>query len=301
MIVIFSGLPGSGKSYKLGKTVVGLLYANRKRYEKAYTAWAKRAEPDEPAPVKRPLWTNLKLAPQVEEEFKGYIEYWTDLRQLTPLRDCDVIIDEVATYFDARLWETLSLEMRRWLAQHRKFGIEIYGTTQDFAQVDKAFRRLTSDLVYLSKLMGSRDISATRSPPKFVWGICLVRYLDPTVYDELKSKFGATGIPKFMFITRAGVNLFDTRAEVQLSSALPLRHIEIELKAYSARPRAPLKITRIKKAYVGHFRHHSSYHLDVYGHGDDSHSNYRNHCGRHSRSLGPRLRYPPSAEVHHGT
>jgi len=212
MIVVFTGLPGSGKSYKLGRTCVDILYRNRKYLQKHGTA--------------RVLWTNLKLAPQVEQEFAGLIQYWTDLKQLTPLRDADVVIDEVATYFDARLWETLSLEMRRWLAQHRKFGIEIYGTSQDFAQVDKAFRRLTSDLLYLTKLIGSRDISATKPPPKWVWGISMVRHLDPTVYDEQKSKFAATGLPNFMLITREGTQIFDTRAEVKMSNALPLKHIE---------------------------------------------------------------------------
>lgn len=212
MIVIFTGLPGSGKSFKLGRTAIELLYRNARHARKTG--------------IRRVLWTNLKLSAAVEKEFAGGIEYWTDLRQLTPLRDCDVLIDEVATYFDARLWETLSLEMRRWLSQHRKFGIEIYGTSQDFAQVDKAFRRLTSDLLYLTKLIGSRDISATRSPPRFVWGISLVRHLDPTVYDEQKSKFGSTGIPSFMLISRKGTTLFDTRAEVALSSALPMKHIE---------------------------------------------------------------------------
>jgi len=212
MIVIFTGLPGSGKSYKLGRTVIDVLYRNRFYFEKH----GKR----------RMLWTNLQLSPHVEAEFDGFFQYWTDLRQLTPLRDVDVIIDEVATYFDARLWETLSLEMRRWLAQHRKFGIEIYGTSQDFAQVDKAFRRLTSDLLYLTKIAGSRDISATRPDPKFIWGISLVRTLDPTKYDEQKSKFESEGLPKFMVISRAGTAIFDTRAEVKLSSALPLKHIE---------------------------------------------------------------------------
>lgn len=212
MIVIFTGLPGSGKSYKLGRTAIEILYRNQKIYKKTG--------------VLRQLFTNLQLSLEVEQEFTGQIVYWTDLRQLTPLRDCDVLIDEVATYFDARLWETLSLEMRRWLAQHRKFGIEIYGTSQDFAQVDKAFRRLTSDLVYITKIAGSRDISATRPNPKYIWGVSLVRDLDPQVYDELKSKFSARGLPKFMLISRKGTTIFDTRAEVKLSSALPMKHIE---------------------------------------------------------------------------
>jgi len=234
-INIFTGLPGSGKSYKLARTVVDILYRNRGFYDKRLKEFNKNPDNFVPEgqllpvpPERRMLPTNLKLTAAVEEEFRPFIHYWTDLRQLTKLKDCDVIIDEVATYFDARLWETLSLEMRRWLAQHRKFGVEIYGTSQDFAQVDKAFRRLTSGLLYLSKITGSRDISATRPPPKYIWGVVLVRELDPTVYDELKSKFGSTGLPRFMFITKKGINIFDTRAEVALSDALPLKHIKKE-------------------------------------------------------------------------
>jgi hypothetical protein len=232
-IAIFTGLPGSGKSYKLGRTVVDILYRNKRAHEKALDKyWARRLPPlfsgKLTEPQRRLVWTNLQLAGAVEAEFRGYVRYWTDLRQLTPLRDADVIIDEVATYFDARLWETLSLEMRRWLAQHRKFGIEIYGTSQDFAQVDKAFRRLTSDLLYLTKIAGSRDISATKAPPKYIWGIAFVRTLDPTIYDELKSKFGNGGMPSFMLITRKGTEIFDTRAEVKLSDALPMKHIHKE-------------------------------------------------------------------------
>jgi len=236
MIAVFTGLPGAGKSYKLGETLVSVLYRNRSYYEKRYKIWHeyslecdKRGIPHnkrKPAPERRMLYTNLQFKPAVQQEFADYIRYWVDLRELTPLRDCDVAIDEIATYFDARLWETLSLEMRRWLAQHRKFGIEIYGTAQDFAQTDKAFRRLTSDLLYLTKVIGSGDISPTRPAPKYIWGLVMVRRLDPTVYDEQKSKFQSEGFPSFMFIGRGGTEIFDTRAEVKMSQALPLKHIE---------------------------------------------------------------------------
>jgi len=212
MIVVFTGLPGSGKSLKLAQTVIDVLYRNQR--------WEKKTG------VRRKVYSNLKMSEEVEAEFGDYIEYWADLKTLPPLRDVDVVIDEVSTYFDSRLWETLSLEMRRWLAQHRKMGIEIYGTAQDFAQVDKAFRRLTSDLLYLTKLIGSADISPTRPPPRFIWGITFIQTLDPQRYDEEKSKFANSGIPKFMFITRLRTSIFDTRAEVKLSKALPLKHLE---------------------------------------------------------------------------
>jgi len=225
MIVVFSGLPGSGKSLKLADTLVNLLYRNRKLYEKALRMYEQGLL--EEKPIRRVLWTNLRFTDKVNNEFPEYIQYWTDLRQLTVLRDVDVAIDEIATYFDARLWETLSLEMRRWLAQHRKFGIEIYGTAQDFAQTDKAFRRLTSHLFLLRKIIGSGDISPTRPAPKYIWGVVVVRELDPTTYDEQKSKFVGQGVfPSFMTITRAATEIFDTRAEVRMSQALPLKHLE---------------------------------------------------------------------------
>ncbi len=228
MIIIYSGLPGSGKSYRLARQAVRILYRNKKAYEKTG--------------VRRQLWSNLKFAETVEQEFgvtrhakdlfeaekisTGFITYWTDLEQLTAVRDCDVLMDEVGTYFDSRLWADLPQEVRRWAAQHRKFGIDIFGTAQDFAQIDKSFRRLTSDLLYLTKIIGSRDISSTRPPPKFIWGVTFVRRLDPTVYDELKSKFASTGLPQFMIIDRRGVEVFDTRAEVAFSKDVPLRHID---------------------------------------------------------------------------
>jgi len=236
MIAVFTGLPGSGKSLKLADTLVNVLYRNRNHYEKAKKKYVlqmnraiKAGEPTQgiTPPIKRILWTNLKFKPKVEEEFPDYIKYWTDLKQLIPLRDVDIAIDEIATYFDSRLWETLSLEMRRFLAQHRKFGVEIYGTAQDFAQTDKAFRRLTSHLFLLRKIIGSGDISPTRPAPRWIWGVVVVRELDPTVYDEQKSKFGGGGmIPSFMTITRAATEIFDTRAEVRLSQTMPLKHIE---------------------------------------------------------------------------
>jgi len=212
MIIIYSGLPGSGKSYRLARQAARILYRNKRTFEKT----GKR----------RLLYSNLKFGDAFEREFDGFFEYYTDLENLVPLRDCDVLMDEVGTYFDSRLWADLPQEVRRWAAQHRKFGIDIFGTAQDFAQIDKSFRRLTSDLLYLTKVVGSRDISSTRPPPKVIWGITFVRRLDPTVYDELKSKFASTGLPQFMIIDRRGVDIFDTRAEVAFSKDVPLRHID---------------------------------------------------------------------------
>jgi len=212
MIVLFTGLPGAGKSFKMAKTVIEVLYRNKKWYEKSG--------------IKRLAYTNLKLSAEVEEEFKGFIQYWTEPAELVALRDCDVFWDEVATHLDSTQWQNMSLEIKRWLQQHRKFGIEIYGTTQDFAMIDKSMRRLTSDLLYLSKLFGSRDKSSTRPPVKRVWGLIMVQKFDPVTYEEDNKK--QVGFPSFMLLDNSALRIYDTTAEVKMGKYPPLNHIERE-------------------------------------------------------------------------
>jgi len=219
MIAVITGLPGAGKSLKLARIVIDLLERNRKWFE----------NPKNTEKKKRILYTNLKLSKEVMEEYKGYIQEWVDAAELVRTRDVDVIWDELATAMDATQWQNMSLELKRWLQQHRKFGIEIYGTSQDFAQVDKSFRRLVSDLIHISKLFGSRDKSNTTPNVKHIWGLCFIKTLDPQKYNEEKSKFENTGtLPKFMWISKRDIAVYDTTAEVKMGKYPPLRHITRE-------------------------------------------------------------------------
>jgi len=87
-------------------------------------------------------------------------------------------------------------------------------------------RRLTSDLLLLTKVIGSPDPSPTRPKVKHVWGLVLIRTLDPQKYDEAASKFEAYGfMPKIMWISRKFVDVYDTRQEILQGKYPPLRHI----------------------------------------------------------------------------
>lgn len=217
MILVISGLPGSGKSLKLAKISLDVLWRNRK--------WEKSKH--NPEHKKRYLYTNLEFSDWVMEEYGDLIRPWIDTDQLTPLRDADVIWDEMAAALDNTNWQNMGLELKRWLQQHRKFGVEIYATAQDFAQVDKSARRLVTDLLYLTKVIGSPDPSPTLPPVKYVWGLVMVRALDPTRYDEQRSKFENSGdLPKFFLINKRDTEVYDMRAEVGVGSYPPLRHIE---------------------------------------------------------------------------
>jgi len=216
MKTIYSGLESSGKSLRLAKVVADLVYRNSKWREESGIA--------------RPIISNLKFSADFEEWAKEMgvpITYWKNLDELIEYRDADIIIDEVGTYFDARLWADLSLDVRRWLTQGAKTGIEIYGSAQDFAQVDLAFRRLVNHLYHITKLFGSGRPSPTKPPVKRIWGVCSMRELNPREYKEDKKSFDKTSVfPTFFLIERRYCEIFDTTQKIDRSTPPPYKHIE---------------------------------------------------------------------------
>jgi len=217
MKISFTGLPGSGKSAKLGQVALECLVENEKI--------AKRSEGN----IKRTVWSNMKFTDKVHQAFPEpwQIQYWEDRTQLITLRDCDLIIDEEQIYFDAQEWQMMSAAEKRFFQQHRRYGVDIYAASQDFAQVDKSIRRITSKLYYLQKIVGTRDISSTRPNPRFVFAVSLVLEMDPQIYDETISKMpGVSEIASLMFITKKSTEVFNTREEIVTSEYAPLRKIK---------------------------------------------------------------------------
>jgi len=216
MKTIYSGLESSGKSLRLAKVAADLVHRN--------AAWMKKSG------VERPIFSNIRFKQHFEEYAIGLgvpIHYWTNLDELIKLDNADIIIDEVGTYFDSRLWADLSLDVRRWLTQGAKTGIEIYGSAQDFAQVDLAFRRLVNHLYHIVKLVGSPRPAATRPPVKRIWGICSMRELNPREYKEDKKSFDKTAIfPSFFLIEKQYCDIFDTTQKILRSKNVPLKHSE---------------------------------------------------------------------------
>jgi len=219
MKVIYSGLESSGKSLQLAQRAVELVYRNRK--------WAKRVG------KVRPIVSNMRFSQSFEDwaikEQGVPIVYWRDLDELIGYTEADIICDEVGNYFDARMWADLSLDVRRWLTQGAKQGIEFYGGAQDFAQVDKAFRRLVQpgDLIHITKLLGSRRPSATKPAVKYIWGLCMVRKLNPQGYEEDKKDFSSSSIfPTFFLIQKKYCEIFFTGQKLERSLPPLMKHIE---------------------------------------------------------------------------
>lgn len=211
-IQIASGIPGSGKSTWLADRSLFLLKRNKRYFKKSG--------------IRRLVVSNLKFSKKVEKEFEGFLEYWTDTAQLVKKRDCDIIFDEVATYLDSTQWERVPLEFKRWLQLHRHFGIEIYGTTQDFPMIDISMRRLVKRLYLAIKIIGSRDISATRPPIKNPWGVIFLREVarESFIKDQVEYKYTSI-FPEILFISKGLVGAFDTTQELEPGKYPPLQHI----------------------------------------------------------------------------
>jgi len=208
-ITVITGRPSAGKSLRLAATMVEILERN--------ITWYKLSG------VRRLVVSNLKLTPKYEHKYEGFFRYWTEPSELVHLRDVDVFWDEIATHLDSSQFANLPLEIKRWLQQHAKVGVEIFGTTQDFAMIDVSMRRMTSDLYYLVKLLGSRRPSNTRPPVRTVWGVIAVYELDAVGYKEGVTVMGSGWFTP-MFITKKNTEVFDTLQKIEPGEMPPLRH-----------------------------------------------------------------------------
>jgi len=208
-ISVITGRPSAGKSLRLAMTLVEVLERN--------VNWYKQSK------IRRLVVTNLKLTPKYERKYEGFFKYWSEPAELVMLQDVDVFWDEIATHLDSSQFANLPLEIKRWLQQHAKVGVEIYGTTQDFAMIDVSMRRMTSELTYLVKLIGSRRPSNTRPPVKWIWGVIAVYDVDAVGYKEGVSVMGQGWFTP-MFITKKNTEVFDTLQKIEPGEMPPRRH-----------------------------------------------------------------------------
>jgi len=82
---------------------------------------------------------------------------------------------------------------------------------------------LVGNLVYLTKIVGSRDPSATTPPPRWIWGVVAKVYLDPRNYQEDR-KLTSGVFAGFIFINRKGVELYSMHNDIKPGKYPPLQH-----------------------------------------------------------------------------
>lgn len=211
---IYTGIESSGKSLQLAREAYDVMNRNSKWYD----ITGKH----------RPIVTNTPFSSSFIELCRSKnvpIEEWHDLEEIIYREECDVFIDEIIKYFDARLWANLSLDTKHWLTQGAKSGIHVYGAAQDFSQVDKSFRLLCNEVFQVSKVMGSPRPMKTRPPIKRIWGICMLRRVSPTSFKGDTASMETIGMPSFFLIDKKDCEIFDTSVKIKPSKPAPLKKI----------------------------------------------------------------------------
>ena len=120
MIKAYFGVPGCGKS----TTLVKEYRKNRKKYKHIYT-----------------INIDIKGCKRIEKE---------DLEKYK-FSDSLILWDEITMDADNREYKSFSKPLRDFFLLHRHMGVDIIYATQNFENVDKKIRDLTSELWYMSK------------------------------------------------------------------------------------------------------------------------------------------------------
>jgi len=137
MVEGFIGLPGSGKTYLLAKKGIDDLKKGKEVYANFSLKGAKR-------------FTKLS---QVINIIKSKLISKEKINMT-------ILIDEINLSFPSRMWNKVPGWVLYFFSQTRKFGLDIYYTSQALARVDKVIREI-SNFVWIVKpiLFGWRRAS----------------------------------------------------------------------------------------------------------------------------------------------
>jgi len=225
--VVYTGRPGAGKSSKFADKMVAVMLRNKAWYERLYMYPI-----DGFIPIKRKVYTNSPIKKEVIEKLglKDYYGEFRGIHQALNLRDCDIFWDEMQVDCHIDQDQKLPRQAFEFFQQHRKLGLEIYATSQDFAQLTKGVRRTVMHLVYYVKIIGSRNPSATRPPVKKPFLLSLGFTLDPALYEEDSSKkglgFDLSTFPEIMYLNAEKLLRYSTGYIITQGDLPPFQHYE---------------------------------------------------------------------------
>jgi len=206
MKVIYTGLESSGKSLLLSQAAEKIRIRNANWFRKTR--------------LPRTMFFNMPMSEKFKESVERCGIIYREYRQLEEIlftEEADIFIDEILKFFPANGSSSLSNEQLHFLTQGAKSGIHIYGTSQDFSQVHKQFRRLVTEVYIVTKIVGSRRPMKTAPPAKRIWGLCYMRSVDPQRFNGDMVEMKSTGLPRIFAIRKEDCERYDTSYKVPMS------------------------------------------------------------------------------------
>jgi len=212
MIELYTGKPGSGKTYALTKRVMQAL-------DRGYTVYANY---------------DIVHGRALKE---GRLHRWRDLEDIYHVKNGIIAMDEAHVYMNSRKWDALPDEMQVRLQQHRKDALHIWGTAQSERRLDTVYRELVQRWYVCKKLAGSGEDDPLPAgevrKERYVWGIIWVREMDA---DDMDNKLVAkrNGLielfsgGQFLWISKYNVSAYTTQQKVEQSERPPIRVMHLK-------------------------------------------------------------------------
>ena len=218
------GLPSSGKTYNMVTRFHEIVLRNN--------TWYKKKKIQEP----RQVWINQRDISKEFLEKYPFINIYKDIDEIIYLENCDIFIDEVSNYFDARDYQNLSFDSKIFLSQYKKWGNTIFATTQDPMQVDVLFRKKVTAIRYFSKgIFSTGDPTPTKPKIKNPFAWFLLRPATFKYNDKGDLELLITRNPLFLGIrwtNKKILNLYNRSEKVQKSETPKLKHYEYYCEHY---------------------------------------------------------------------
>jgi len=221
MKVVYTGLESSGKSLQLSIKADEVLKRN--------VSWAYKRMRQGLPHVKRTMAFDSPMSKEFQDEiFEAGCIYmqFSNLIDILYLSQADIFINEIIKYFPSSGSNPLTNEQMDFLTQGAKSGVFMYCASQDFSQAHKQFRLLVNEVYTVTKLIGSRRPIESGPLVKKVWGVCMLRKVDPRSFkgDSVSMQTAGPFNFSFFFINKRDTERFDTLFKVPLSE-LPAKYV----------------------------------------------------------------------------
>lgn len=198
MILGVLGLPGGGKTY----TMVRMIRRDLRNGIRVFS----NIKIDE---------SKLDLKPKKGIPL-GKLYYWKHLHDFRGVFGGNIYVDEAGAYFNARNWQNISEEDLVKFMQHRKDGLNIIYSAQNFDHVDKMLRQLTAEVIEVHNFFA-----------RWFW---YKRYYPENVNDRRESR-QHKGMPRLFFFDERIAEAYDSWERVH--SAGEQEYIERVFKPMS--------------------------------------------------------------------
>jgi hypothetical protein len=194
-INVITGLPGSGKTLYLARTMQQYLKEGRK------------------------VASNFKVN-------DSRVRYSLDIFQLLGGESEVIFLDELQLFLNSRNWDNLPMSIQYRLQQHRKFGLDIWGSVQNIKRLDVVARELIQRYFEIVKILGSVDKGKVLA--KHPFGLFLVREFVP---DDAELKRRSALNMSFFLLNRKDYSFYDTLQPIGVD-AVDIKNTIVQIPAY---------------------------------------------------------------------